>query len=156
MIMGVSGAGKTTVGEALSKSCHIPFLDADDFQTKEIIRKISSGISLNDDDHWTWLASIVEHVLNTHRSDFILACSALKQSYRDYLSQRLSIILVYLKTSEAEAMERLINRKPQSLQRLLVQSQLAILEDPKDAIVINAENSLDKVLEEIEGKITNR
>ncbi|KYG80753.1 hypothetical protein AWN68_16735 [Roseivirga echinicomitans] len=154
--MGISGAGKTIVGEAISKSLHIPFLDADDFQPKGNIRKISSGISLNDDDHWTWLASIVEHILNAHRSEFILSCSALKQSYRDYLSQRLTIDLVYLKTSEEEALRHLADRKPQTLQQLLVQSQLAILEEPKDAIIVNTENSVDKILEEIEGRLKSR
>tara|TARA_R110001599_G_scaffold344120_2_gene567332 strand:- start:3360 stop:3824 length:465 start_codon:yes stop_codon:yes gene_type:complete len=154
--MGISGAGKTTIGEALSKSLHIPFLDADDFQTKENIRKMSSGIPLNDDDNWTWLASIVEHILNAHRSEFILACSALKAAYRDYLSQRLNIDLIFLKISEEEALRRLADRKPLRLQHLLLQSQLVVLETPKTAIIIDAENSVDKISEEIEGQIKNR
>ncbi|KOF02003.1 hypothetical protein OB69_14860 [Roseivirga seohaensis subsp. aquiponti] len=150
VIMGISGAGKSNVAEALSKSLHLPYLDADDFHSKANLMKMSSGTPLTDDDRWPWLASIVEHILNTHRSEFILACSALKQSYRDYLSQRLSITWVFLDITEHEATARLANRKQHYTQASLVQSQLATLEIPKNAIKINATDKLSSIVSRIE------
>ena len=150
VIMGVSGAGKSTVAEALSKSLHLPYLDADDFHSKANLMKMSSGTSLTDDDRWPWLASIVEHILNAHRSEFILACSALKQSYRDYLSQRLSITWVFLDITEHEATARLANRKQHYMHASLIQSQLATLEIPKNAIEINATDKLSSIVSRIE------
>jgi gluconokinase len=107
LIMGISGSGKSTVGIALSKRLGIPFIDADDFHPKENIMKMSRGLPLTDEDRWPWLASIAEHILNSHRDTFILACSALKQTYRDYLGQRLQLRLVVLQISEKDALERL-------------------------------------------------
>ncbi|WP_339608903.1 gluconokinase, GntK/IdnK-type [uncultured Roseivirga sp.] len=150
VIMGISGSGKSTVSEALSKSLHLPYLDADDFHSKANLMKMSSGIPLTDEDRWPWLASIVEHILNTHRSEFILACSALKQSYRDYLSQRLAITWVFLEVTEDEALSRLANRKPHYMQASLIQSQLVTLETPKTAITINAKNKISAIINEIE------
>ncbi|KYG83134.1 hypothetical protein AWW67_06855 [Roseivirga seohaensis] len=150
VIMGISGAGKSNVAEALSKSLHLPYLDADDFHSKANLMKMSSGTPLTDDDRWPWLASIVEHILNTHRSEFILACSALKQSYRDYLSQRLSITWVFLDITEHEATARLANRKQHYMQASLIQSQLATLEIPKNAIKINAIDKLSSIVSRIE------
>lgn len=150
VIMGISGAGKSTVAEALSKSLHLPYLDADDFHSKANLMKMSSGTPLTDDDRWPWLASIVEHILNAHRSEFILACSALKQSYRDYLSQRLSITWVFLDITEHEATARLANRKQHYMQASLIQSQLATLEIPKNAIKINATDKLSSIVSRIE------
>tara|TARA_A100000171_G_scaffold51080_1_gene64312 strand:- start:2588 stop:3073 length:486 start_codon:yes stop_codon:yes gene_type:complete len=150
VIMGVSGAGKSTVAEALSKFLHLPYLDADDFHSKANLMKMSSGTPLTDDDRWPWLASIVEHILNAHRSEFILACSALKQSYRDYLSQRLSITWVFLDITEHEATARLANRKQHYMQASLIQSQLATLEIPKNAIKINATDKLSSIVSRIE------
>ncbi|TCL14196.1 gluconate kinase (SKI family) [Roseivirga ehrenbergii] len=150
VIMGISGAGKSTVSEALSKNLHLPYLDADDFHSKANLMKMSSGTPLTDDDRWPWLASIVEHILNAHRSEFILACSALKQSYRDYLSQRLAITWVFLEVTEFEATARLANRKQHYMHASLIQSQLATLEIPKNAIKINATDKLSSIVSRIE------
>lgn len=153
VVMGITGSGKSTVSEALSKSLHIPYLDADDFHSKSNLMKMSSGIPLTDEDKWPWLASIVEHILNAHRSEFVLACSALKQSYRDYLSQRLSITWVFLDITEEAAKKRLSERKPHYMQASLIRSQLGTLEIPKAAIPINATNELNVIINEIKAHL---
>lgn len=147
LLMGISGSGKSTVGQALSKRLSIPFLDADDFHPKENIMKMSRGQPLTDDDRWPWLASIVEHILNSHRSTFILACSALKQSYRDYLGQRLDLKLVVLNITENEALERLNQRKNHFMPASLIKSQIATLEIPKEAIIVESNQKLEDIIE---------
>lgn len=141
--MGISGSGKSTVGIALSKRLGIPFLDADDFHPKENIMKMSRGLPLTDDDRWPWLASIVEHVLNSHRNIFILACSALKQTYRDYLGQRLLLRLVVLNISEKDALERLSKRKNHFMPASLIKSQIETLELPKKALIVESNQELE-------------
>ena len=141
--MGISGSGKSTVGIALSKRLGIPFLDADDFHPKENIMKMSRGLPLTDDDRWPWLASIVEHVLNSHRNIFILACSALKQTYRDYLGQRLLLRLVVLNISKKDALERLSKRKNHFMPASLIKSQIETLEVPKKALIVESNQELE-------------
>lgn len=145
--MGISGSGKSTVGMSLSKRLGIPFLDADDFHPKENIMKMSRGLPLTDDDRWPWLASIVEHVLNSHRNIFILACSALKQTYRDYLGQRLQLRLVVLNISEKDALERLSKRKNHFMPSSLIKSQIETLEIPKEALIVESNQQLENIID---------
>jgi gluconokinase len=147
LIMGISGSGKSTVGQALSKRLSIPFLDADDFHPTQNVMKMSRGIALTDEDRWPWLASIAEHVLNSHRNQFILACSALKQSYRDYLGQRLKLQLVVLSISEKDALERLKQRKNHFMPPSLIKSQIETLEIPKEAIVVESTQDLSQIID---------
>jgi gluconokinase len=147
LLMGISGSGKSTVGMALSKHLSIPFLDADDFHPTENIMKMSRGLPLTDDDRWPWLASIAEHILNSHRSSFILACSALKQTYRDYLGQRLQLRLVVLQISEKDVLERLNQRKNHFMPASLIKSQIATLEIPKEAIIVESNQKLEDIID---------
>ena len=82
--MGISGCGKTTIGQALARQISVPFLDADDFHPRENILKMSRGIPLEDEDRWPWLAAIAEYIKQSHREHFVLACSALRTSYRSF------------------------------------------------------------------------
>lgn len=145
--MGICGSGKTTVGKALSKSLSIPFLDADDFHPRENVMKMSRGEALTDDDRWPWLAAIVEHILNNHRKQFILGCSALKESYRAYLGQRLVIHPVLLELTLEEAKARLEQRKNHFMPSALIQSQLDTLEVPKEAYRIDATTQLEALVD---------
>lgn len=147
LIMGISGSGKSTLGKTLAEQMGMPFLDADDFHPKANIMKMSSGQALTDDDRWPWLAAIVEYILNHHRDRFILGCSALKASYRDYLSQRLDIHNVYLEIDFEEAKKRLEQRKGHFMPSNLIQSQLDTLEVPKEALVISAETKITESVE---------
>lgn len=146
VIMGITGSGKSTVGKSLSERLGIPFLDADDFHPQENIKKMSRGLPLDDDDRWPWLAAIVEYVMQAHRNEFILACSALKQSYRDYLGQRLDNRYLFLELSKEEAVKRLNKRKNHFMPKILVKSQLETLELPLDAITIKADHGIEKIV----------
>jgi carbohydrate kinase (thermoresistant glucokinase family) len=149
VIMGISGSGKSTVGKALAKKLELPFLDADDFHPTENIKKMSRGQALTDDDRWPWLAAIVEYVLDSHRPKMVLACSALKQAYRDYLGQRLRLRVVYLELTRAEAIKRLEARKDHFMPVSLIDSQLDTLEVPQVALTINASNKVKEIADTV-------
>lgn len=144
--MGISGSGKSTIGKALSESLGLPFLDADDFHPQENIKKMTRGIPLNDDDRWPWLGAIVEYVLQAHRNEFVLACSALKQSYRDYLEQRLDNKYLFLELTKSQAEDRLNRRKGHFMPPGLVTSQLETLESPVNALCLNATLSPEEIV----------
>ncbi|OEK04707.1 gluconokinase [Roseivirga misakiensis] len=146
IVMGISGSGKSTIGKLLSDRIGIPFLDADDFHPSENIKKMSRGTPLDDDDRWPWLGAIVEYVLQSHRDSFVLACSALKESYRDYLNQRLDNQYVYLKLTYEEGVARLSSRENHFMPASLVKSQLNTLEEPKDAVTFNAKQSPTEII----------
>ena len=109
--------------------------------------KMSRGEALTDEDRWPWLAAIVEHILNNHRSQFILGCSALKESYRTYLGQRLAIHPVLLDLTFEEAKARLDQRKGHFMPSSLIQSQLDTLEVPKEAYRISASTNLEVLVD---------
>ncbi len=148
--MGITGSGKTSVGKVLAEKIGIPFLDADDFHPQENIKKMSRGVPLTDDDRWPWLGAIVEYILHAHRHEYILACSALKQSYRDYVAQRLDIKFLFLDLSKEEAEKRLAQRKDHFMPPNLVKSQLDTLEVPANALTIKAKLSINEIVKEAE------
>lgn len=145
--MGICGSGKTTVGKALSKSLGIPFLDADDFHPRSNVMKMSRGEALTDEDRWPWLAAIVEHILHNHRNTFVLGCSALKESYREYLAQRLTVHPVLLEITFEEAKARMDQREGHFMPSSLIQSQLDTLEVPKEAYHISATTNLEVLVD---------
>lgn len=147
VVMGISGAGKSTVGQAIAKRLEMPFIDADDFHPRENVLKMSRGQALTDEDRWPWLASIVQYVLESHRENWVLACSALKQSYRDYLAQRLEVETVYLELTKEEAERRLQNRANHFMPSTLVQSQLDTLEIPTTGLTVDATLPIERILE---------
>lgn len=145
--MGISGCGKSTLGKQLAEKLGLPFLDADDFHPRENITKMSRGMALTDDDRWPWLASIVEYILHHHRAEFVLACSALKESYREYLSQRLELNIIFLEIDQAEAERRLGFRKNHFMPKDLVSSQLETLERPANALKLSTHQSFESQLQ---------
>ena len=147
VVMGISGAGKSTAGEAIARRLEMPFIDADDFHPRENVLKMSRGQALTDEDRWPWLASIVQYVLESHRESWVLACSALKQSYRDYLAQRLEVETVYLELKKEEAERRLQNRANHFMPSTLVQSQLDTLEIPTTGLTVDATLPIERILE---------
>jgi carbohydrate kinase (thermoresistant glucokinase family) len=144
--MGISGAGKSTVGALLAKALEIPFLDADDFHPSENVKKMSRGQALTDDDRWPWLGAIVQYVMDSHRQRIVLGCSALKQVYRDYLGQRLHLKIVYLELTRREAIARLESRKNHFMPVSLIDSQFATLEPPEGVLTISATKPLDEIV----------
>ena len=90
IVMGVSGCGKSTIGESLATAIGLPFYDGDDFHPKANIDKMASGQALDDGDREPWLKELANHIKNwNHKSGAVLACSALKQSYRDILHNKI-------------------------------------------------------------------
>lgn len=149
IIMGISGSGKSTIGQLVSKNISHPFLDADDFHSKENILKMSKGISLDDDDRWPWLGAVVEYVIHSHRGVFVLACSALKRSYREYFEQKLNCRFYLLNLSKEEAERRMNKRQGHFMKSQMVESQLNTLEITDEIQIINGERPIELILEEI-------
>lgn len=142
-VMGPAGAGKTTIGLALARSLGWRFLDADDFHSAANVEKMRSGIGLTDDDRAPWLAAMhdaLEQAL-TGGTSVVLACSALKESYRRALAPKAAgsrIRFVYLHADEAVLRERLAHRTGHYAGPQLLASQLETLEEPRDALWVDA------------------
>jgi len=139
-VMGVAGAGKTTVGKLLASELGCEFLDGDTLHSAANIQKMTLGIPLADADRAPWLAAIHARVVEAVQQgqSLVMACSALKQHYRDALAMRVSITWVYLKASEELVHARLIARHHHFMKAEMLASQFADLEEPTEAIVIDA------------------
>ena len=156
-IMGVTGSGKSTVGQLLATKLSLPFVDADSFHTQENIVKMGNGIELNDQDRIPWLTLISEDLFEKEKfSGVVLACSALKQQYRDILQIKLSsdIIWIHLAGSQQLILDRLKQRKNHFMSLELLNSQFDTLESPKNACNISIEKSPEEIVEEIIKEIT--
>lgn len=156
VVMGVSGSGKTTVGELLSKRLGWPLLDADDFHPAGNIEKMRSGIPLTDEDRWPWLdrlnGLLREKDLNGESA--LLACSALKQKYRDRLAAGLKDPRwVYLKGSFELIEARLKARKGHYMKAGLLESQFATLEEPLGAITAEIGTGPEAVVDAVEAAL---
>jgi len=141
VIMGVSGSGKTSVGRRLAESFGWPFIEGDDFHPPQNVAKMGAGIPLDDNDRWPWLDRLAEEIaaIASRRENAVLACSALKQSYRDRLVAKVpsgTVHFVHLTGTYEEIAERVEKRKHRYMPASLLASQFATLEPPKDAIVV--------------------
>jgi gluconokinase len=158
ILMGVAGSGKTAVGEKLAESLHWAFLDADNFHPPANIEKMKHGIPLNDDDRVPWLHRLhdeLQHRLAEGQS-VILACSALKESYRRTLRDHVSpLTFVYLDVDAETIRSRLQHRSAHFFPKELMESQFATLEKPKDAIIIDARNPLEVVVDQVTHALEN-
>ena len=142
VIMGVTGSGKTTVGKLLAAKLGWQYFDADDFHPSANIEKMSSGRPLTDVDRLPWLESLrtlVRESLNRDEN-CVLACSALKRSYREYLLLDERVKLVYLKGEPQLIQSRLEQRQNHYMDPALLDSQFDILEEPgpETAVAITA------------------
>jgi len=136
LVMGVAGAGKTTIGEALAYELGWPFIDADDYHPPENVAKMKAGIPLEDADRWPWLARLNKEL--REKTNAILACSALKASYRERLAQGIErFTTVYLDGDFALINERMKDRRHRYMPAALLESQFAALEPPADAIRVD-------------------
>ena len=155
IIMGVSGSGKTTIGKAISTKLSLPFFDADDFHPEANIKKMSSGKSLYDEDRLPWLTNLAQHIRNVaNKNGAVLACSALKQSYRNILSKYYNDIQwVFLNGSFELINARMQKRENHFMPVALLQSQFNTLEMPKNAIVIDINDEIDNICSTIVKKL---
>lgn len=140
IVMGVAGSGKTTVGEALARHLGWNFYDADAFHPAANIEKMANGTPLTDSDRAPWLAalhSLISTSLKENRPG-VLACSALKESYRQKLLEgNDGVQIVYLKGSYDLIWSRLSRRKDHYMKPQMLQSQFETLEEPEDALTLD-------------------
>lgn len=155
-IMGVAGSGKTTIGQLLSAKTGYTFYDADNFHPQKNIEKMGNGLPLTDDDRWPWLDNInafVSEKINT--LTIIMACSALKQAYRQRLCKGIAqqCTWVFLKGDYTTIADRMKNRTGHFMPATLLQSQFDALEIPANAMEADITMAPDKIVDFIISKI---
>ncbi len=152
IVMGVSGAGKTTIGSLLARSLGWPFYEGDDFHSQANINQMGHGIPLNDEDRKPWLAKLkrlIQSLINRSQCA-VISCSALKQAYRDYLTESNShVVFVHLKGSESLIRSRMLQRDAHFMSEDLLTSQLSVLDEPEDALTLDLMSSPNSLVEQI-------
>jgi gluconokinase len=152
MLMGVAGSGKTTIGRLLASELRWRFNDADDFHPPANITKMSAGIPLNDADRAPWLQAIRGHVLTClHNAESaVVTCSALKKTYRDVIvPDPARVKLVYLKGPRDLLLSRLSARESHFMKPQMLESQLATLEEPENALTVDVSRTPAEIVAEI-------
>ncbi|HKW64506.1 MAG TPA: gluconokinase [Candidatus Acidoferrum sp.] len=158
LIMGPAGSGKTTIGELLAKQLSWEFADGDDFHSAANKEKMSNGIPLTDEDRLPWLQSIRDAMKKwqAQGQSAVVACSALKRSYRNLLGvgpNANDVKLVYLKGNYDLLLERLHSRKGHYMKEQMLSSQLADLEEPTASITIDISNPPRQIVCEIRAQL---
>lgn len=152
IVMGVSGSGKTAVGKALALSLGWDFFDADDFHPPANIAKMARGIPLDDSDRTPWLVALHDLILSSLKADkpAVLACSALKENYRQQLIDgNDGVQIVYLKGSYELIWSRMEKRTEHYMKPHMLKSQFETLEEPTYARTIDISISVDDIVQEI-------
>ncbi len=153
--MGTTGAGKTTIGTMLATQLNWQFADADTFHPPANIEKMSRGIPLTDADRAPWLEAMRKAILEwiAAGKNVVLACSALKRAYRDELRPSPEVKIVYLKGDYALFAERIRHRHGHFAGEQILAGQFADLEEPMDAITIDAAQSPEEIVAEIRKRL---
>ena len=158
VVMGVSGVGKTTIGKKLAGRLGIPFFDADDFHPPGNIDKMSSGIPLTDEDRLPWLQQL-NQLLRTQQNHHgaILACSALKENYREVLRQNLHppVRFIFLQAPKNFIHNRMQQRTGHFMPPALLDSQFDVLEEPTEALRVDATQNTREILDAILQQISD-
>jgi gluconokinase len=157
IIMGVSGSGKTEIGQRLAQELGWEFFDGDDFHSAENIEKMSQGIPLTDDDRDAWLKSLQEliHHQITVDQPAVIACSALRQTYRDRLQISPSVRFIYLKGDHEVIRQRLKLRTGHYMSADLLDSQFSTLEEPQNALTVDVSQTPDEIVAAIRQTLTD-
>ena len=155
IVMGTTASGKTTIGSLLAKRLRWEFVDADDFHPPSNVEKMRQGIPLTDADREPWLKALHDKIVQwiAEGRHVVLACSALKQSYRDELRAGRDVKFVYLKGSYELFLQRVLARKGHFAKQDLLASQFATLEEPTDAITVDATPSPEEIVAEIRRRL---
>jgi gluconokinase len=145
VVMGVCGCGKSTVGKALAEELGWPFHDADDFHPAANVAKMAAGEPLTDDDRWPWLDRLAAEMRAAQAGggNAVLACSALKQAYRDRIATAGNVRFVHLAGDVDTIAGRLAARRHRYMPASLLASQFAALEPPRDAITVDVRDEVD-------------
>jgi gluconokinase len=151
LVMGVTGSGKTTVGKLLAQRLECNFLDADDFHSAANREKMHQGIPLTDADRAPWLAALHNELVRANSSgqSVVLACSALKQEYRNMLAAGLNLKIIFLRGTIDQLHRNLATRTDHFAGESLVPSQLATLEEPAGVIVEDIAATPEEIVEDI-------
>ena len=152
IVMGVAGSGKTTVGQALARHLGWDFYDADAFHPSENIHKMASGIPLDDADRLPWLRSLHALIATSLKENrpAILACSALKESYRQTLLEgNEDVLLVYLKGSYDLIWSRISARQDHYMRPQMLRSQFETLEEPENVLTMDISISVEEIVQKI-------
>nr|WP_298999087.1 gluconokinase [uncultured Allomuricauda sp.] len=155
IVMGVSGTGKSTIGKLLSQKLHIPFFDGDDFHPEYNIKKMASGKPLNDEDRYDWLVTLNQLAKENKSNGAVIACSALKSSYRKILRKGMetSLVFVYLEGTFELIKSRLEKRSSHFMPNDLLKSQFETLEPPMEAIKVSIALTPEEIIESISKNI---
>ena len=155
ILMGVTGAGKTTVGEALAGQLHWRFADADSYHSVANVEKMRSGIPLTDADREPWLTSLHTAIVGwiATGENVVLACSALKAAYRERLLVSPEVKLVYLKADRELVAQRLAGRQHHYMNPSLIESQFETLQPPQGAVTVDGSLPTDAVVEDIRRRL---
>jgi carbohydrate kinase (thermoresistant glucokinase family) len=156
VLMGVSGAGKSTVGRRVAEGLSLIFLDGDDFHPQANIDKMAAGTPLKDEDRAPWIAALAKAINERQPSpDVIVACSALTRFVRDLLRESVTepLHFILLTADPAIIQQRLTQRPPHFMQPGMLGSQLAALQWPSDAIVIDVARPFDAVCADVVARI---
>jgi len=149
ILMGVSGSGKTAIGQLLAQAVHWPFYDGDDFHPRANVAKMARGIALTDADRAPWLQSIHLHIaaLVTRSESAVVACSALKQTYRTQLVGELEdVYFIYLQGGADLIQQRLMARRGHFMPPELLASQFDTLEEPEEVLTIDIAQLPDRIV----------
>lgn len=155
VVMGVSASGKTTVGHLLAEELGWTFYDADDFHSDSNVEKMTRGVPLDDEDRRPWLEALRELIrecLSMGR-DAVLACSALKESYRERLLFDERVRLAYLKAGRPLIRERLTERSGHFMKAQMLGSQFAALEEPEPSTHYDASRPPAELVREIRDRL---
>lgn len=158
VVMGVAGSGKTSVGTELAARLGYAFYDADDFHSPANVAKMRRGEPLNEADRWPWLVrlrALIDAKLSAGES-LVLACSALRDSYRKRLTPPDSrkVRFIYLRVTPEVAQQRLLSRPQHFMPASLIASQFDTLEEPADAISVDASGSVEDTLRQIATRLS--
>jgi gluconokinase len=151
LVMGVTGSGKTTVGKLLAQRLKCNFLDADDFHSAANREKMHHGIPLSDADRAPWLAALHAELVraNAAGQSVVLACSALKQEYRNTLSAGLNLTIIFLRGTVEQLSRNLSTRADHFAGESLVPSQLATLEEPTGVIIEDIAATPEEIVKDV-------
>jgi gluconokinase len=155
LLMGVSGAGKTTVGQLLAAELGWEFADGDDYHSAANVEKMRNGIPLTDADRAPWLETLRRLIADwiSTGKNAVLACSALKREYRESLRVAPEVRIVYLRGAPQLLRQRLRSRQGHFMTERMLESQLAALEEPEDAVVIDIDRAPAEIAAEIRARL---
>jgi carbohydrate kinase (thermoresistant glucokinase family) len=159
VIMGVSGAGKSTIAELLAEHLDLPYVDADDLHPRSNVDKMAAGVPLTDDDRWPWLALVGDALAAASATGLVIACSALKRAYRDAIRARApGAQFVLLDGSRELLRDRLAKRAGHFMPLSLLDSQLATLEHlgvDETGMTVDVDQSPEMIVETITGRLSH-